>query len=459
MDGVKAEVEKQVAPRIVPKDWKVKVAILLVLQWVFVVFCLLSFTIVPVAVGRWELCSLLHLPVAFSHDPINYLVGIVIMGQAFSVVRVLVRDGVGRKIVSTLRQLPRSSTVVMIQIAFKILLCSVALGVVVLQIGSVGTSIVRLVCRLSIPASAWLGMSDGGGDDSDDAYIHHYFDQPSSTGVDTYGSVTSPMYRMLSVMYTAAGELVTTTTTAAAAAPAASPAATSAGSVGAALAMFTKFVLQMAISRGWVSGDTVDVMVTALMSLAHSLFTATKVGFTMGTVAMWLFCTGLLRDVCVQLYTLPFFGGVRMEEMDRPRQAPGAAAGAAPPLLPPDWRHPCMLFFHDVTLGLIGRVCTRIQMAHDDVMRPITDYFYSYTYRSRYFYHNSIYDNHTRSVVSMFCAVTVTLGCSAWWYAFSDSNATNIATTTAVHATNEMQTMAVACAVCDIVNILVVSGV
>jgi hypothetical protein len=95
-----------VAPRIAPDYWLPRTAALFLASWALVVALTLSWTLLPLAVGR-SLFSLAMVPRWLWHDPLCYLSGMVLCGTAMSCLRLLTSNRRARGLYRAATRMPR----------------------------------------------------------------------------------------------------------------------------------------------------------------------------------------------------------------------------------------------------------------------------------------------------------------------------------------------------------------
>ena len=133
-EGNRPLIEQMVAPRIVPMDWYIKIPILLLGQWVFVVLALYCHTFLPLLTGRM-IARLLYVPVQYHHDTMNFVLGIMVLGQIFNAIRFLVTNFAAVDCLVTISKLPMSSHRQFVRIAMMFLGISFIVGIILLQLG------------------------------------------------------------------------------------------------------------------------------------------------------------------------------------------------------------------------------------------------------------------------------------------------------------------------------------
>lgn len=83
--------EERLAPVVTPAFWRLRLLVLLVIQWVFVVVVTLCYTLLPVCVGRCLLTNL-FVPAAWQHDPVNAALGLCVLNALFNCVRTMMES-------------------------------------------------------------------------------------------------------------------------------------------------------------------------------------------------------------------------------------------------------------------------------------------------------------------------------------------------------------------------------
>lgn len=126
--GDKPPVEQEVAPRIIPANWLSKTAILFLLQWLVVIFFIFTHTMLPVLTGR-AVMGLLLIPTQYLHDPLNYILGMVVLTQLFGVARYLVENNNLYACLETFTRLPMAYLFVL-RVAAMFCIVSVHCGLV-----------------------------------------------------------------------------------------------------------------------------------------------------------------------------------------------------------------------------------------------------------------------------------------------------------------------------------------
>lgn len=70
----KSSLQKNLAPHTLPKHWEWRLAGIVLLTWIIIIFSVLFLVVVPVSIGR-EVQSLLRVPSYLRHDPMGFLIG------------------------------------------------------------------------------------------------------------------------------------------------------------------------------------------------------------------------------------------------------------------------------------------------------------------------------------------------------------------------------------------------
>lgn len=77
-----SHLEKNVAPRVVPTYWLLRVLVLCFCSWILLVMIALFILIVPLSLGRM-LSVGIQAPVFLRHDPLNFVVGCILLQYGF----------------------------------------------------------------------------------------------------------------------------------------------------------------------------------------------------------------------------------------------------------------------------------------------------------------------------------------------------------------------------------------
>lgn len=138
-DDFKPPVQQEVAPRIAPSNWLIKLIVLFLLQWVIVVILLFSHIILPVVTGR-TVMGLLQVPEQYLHDPLNYVLGMVVLMQLFAVARYLIENNNIYSCIATMIKIPFAFSW-LLQLMLMFVIVSLTCGMVMSTLGNLITGI------------------------------------------------------------------------------------------------------------------------------------------------------------------------------------------------------------------------------------------------------------------------------------------------------------------------------
>ena len=101
----RSSLETLVAPRETPAWWLPRLMVLLALTWCLVTATVLSFTVLPLVVGR-KIFHAAQIPVWLHHDPVCFMIGVTFCWLVFLLVTKICSKK-GRKYINSLRRIPR----------------------------------------------------------------------------------------------------------------------------------------------------------------------------------------------------------------------------------------------------------------------------------------------------------------------------------------------------------------
>lgn len=84
-------VEKNVAPRIIPKNWMFILLSILLITWFLVSSFVLFLFIVPLTIGR-SLLYYIMFPTILSHDPLSFVVGLIVIQTVTSLLIIFTKN-------------------------------------------------------------------------------------------------------------------------------------------------------------------------------------------------------------------------------------------------------------------------------------------------------------------------------------------------------------------------------